>query len=532
MKSSPCGFGGTSRNSSPVRFHDPRKQDAPRPKAVLTTLTLLGVIYTASISGGYGLEDSVRAGGPLLTILFLVAIPFVWGIPVSLCVAELSCAIPSNAGPIMWVNCSFSPWLTFAAVQWTTIFNFVDNSLYPSVFADYCATLFSLTTLGKNAIKLLFISICTLINIRGVQFVGSFSVAIMIITIMPFFLMFSMQLFEGLDWERIAEIPSSIQWSLFLPVVAWNFSGFDSSGNVIEEVQDPHSTFIKALLLMIGAALVTYVPPILAGASAEALQDVPFSEWGDGFWVMVGHAIGGTPMATLVMIGGGISTLGLMTTLLATTSRSLAGMGSINAFPSFISEWISAHSEDHGSPTRATLVNALVTATLAISFTFQSLVKIDQLLYAIRLILILSSFLKLRLTQPLLVRPYTAPGGTLSACFWAGVPILFSLFLIAMILTDGKVILLSSICVIIGTLLVSYVTVRYFRPEGFEGALVEEYDDADTQIFGTLLEMESPEWRIYHPSNHFIENPPHVDFATFQNEKERLESLQRQYLQS
>lgn len=532
MSSSPCGLGSSSRTSSPVRFHDPRKQDAPRPKAVLTTLTLLGVIYTASISGGYGLEDSVRAGGPLLTILFLVAIPFVWGIPVSLCVAELSCAIPSNAGPIMWVNCSFPPWLTFAAVQWTSIFNFVDNSLYPSVFADYCATLFSLSTLLKSIVKIVFIAVCALINIRGAQFVGSCSVAIMVITIMPFFLMFTMQLLHGLDWERIAEVPSSIQWSLFLPVVAWNFSGFDSSGNVIEEVQDPHSTFIKALLLMIGAALVTYIPPILAGASAEALQNVPFSDWGDGFWVMVGNAIGGTPMATLVMIGGGISTLGLMTTLLATTSRSLAGMGSINAFPSFFSEWISTHSEGSGAPTRATIVNAIVTATLAISFTFQQLVKIDQLLYAIRLILILASFLKLRLTQPLLVRPYSAPGGTIPAFFWAGVPTLFSLFLIAMILTDGKVVIFSSLVVVVGTLLISYVTVRYFRPDGFEGALVEEYDDADTQIFGTLLEMESPEWRIYHPSNHFIENPPSINFTTAQNERQSLETLQRQYLQS
>lgn len=498
---------------------------------MLTTLTLLGVIYTASISGGYGLEDSIHAGGPLLTILFLFAIPFVWGIPVSLCVAELSCAIPSNAGPIMWVNCSFPSWLTFSAVQWTALFNIVDNSLYPSVFADYCATLFSLTPLVQNIVKVLFLSICTAINVFGVQLVGSFSVLIMVITIAPFFIMFALQLPHGLDWERIATVPDSIEWSLFLPVVAWNFSGFDSAGNVIEEVQDPHSTFIRALLLMIGAALATYIPPILAGASAASLQQVPFSDWGDGFWVMVGQAVGGTPMAVIVMLGGGISTLGLMTTLLATTSRSLAGMGSINAFPNFVSEWIAVYSERWGTPVRAILVNSVVTSVLAICLTFQSLVMLDQVLYGLRLILILSSFLKLRLTQPLLVRPYAAPGGTLMAFVWAGVPIAFSLYLITMVLTGGKVILFTSLLIIFGIMLLSYVTVRYFRPEGFEGALVEEYDDADTQMYGTILEMESPEWRKFHPSSHFIENPPPIDFSKFQDEHQRLEALQRKHLQ-
>ncbi|KAG5492327.1 hypothetical protein GH5_01244 [Leishmania sp. Ghana 2012 LV757] len=322
------------RSASPiVRFHSPRVETEVRPKAVLTTVTLLGVIYTASISGGYGLEESVSAGGPLLSIVFLCLIPFIWGIPVSLCVAELSCAIPSNAGPIMWVNCAFPSWVTFTAVLWTAFLNLVDNSLYPTVFADYCTALFHLGWLEGAFLKIAFLWMCAIINIVGVTLVGIFSVGIMLITILPFFLIFLLQLPHGLDWERITYIPDSVNWAVFLPVIAWNFSGFDSAGNVIEEVQNPNPTFIRALILMIAAALATYIPPILAGASAEKLNHVRFDQWDDGFWVKVGAAVGGTPMAATVMIGGAISTLGLMTTLLATTSRSLAGMGTLNAFP-------------------------------------------------------------------------------------------------------------------------------------------------------------------------------------------------------
>ncbi|GET92962.1 amino acid permease, putative [Leishmania tarentolae] len=493
-----------------VRFSSPRVENAVRPKPVLTTLTLLGVIYTASISGGYGLEESVRAGGPLLSILFLCVIPFVWGIPVSLCVAELSCAIPSNAGPIMWVNCAFPSWMTFMTVLWTTFLNFVDNSLYPAVFADYCATLFHLGWLESAFVKVLFLCICAVINIVGVTLVGVLSVGIMLITILPFFVIFLLQLPHGLNWKRITYIPEHIDWAAFLPVVAWNFSGFDSAGNVIEEVQNPNPTFIHALILMIVAALATYIPPILAGSSAEKLNHISFDQWGDGFWVKVGEAVGGTPMAATIMVGGAISTLGLMTTLLATTSRSLAGMGTLNAFPSFFSTWLAKYSDTHRTPVNAILVNTTITCALSLSLTFQTLVQLDQVLYALRLIVILSSFLKLRLAQPLLERPYKAPGGKVTAIMLAGVPITFSAFLIAITMTGGPLIFYSSLILIAGTVVVSYITVRFFRSDGFEGTLVEEYEDADMSTYGTLLEMESSEWRYLHQRHTLIDCPPRM----------------------
>ncbi|XQJ31375.1 amino acid permease, putative [Leishmania guyanensis] len=501
------------RVSPVVRFRSPRVETVVRPKAVLTTLTLLGVIYTASISGGYGLEESVRAGGPLLSILFLCLIPFVWGIPVSLCVAELSCAIPSNAGPIMWVNCAFPSWMTFMTVLWTTFLNFVDNSLYPAVFADYCTTLFHLGWVESALLKIAFLWTCAIINIVGFTLVGIFSVSIMLITIVPFILIFLLQLPKGLNWTRITYIPDYINWAAFLPVAAWNFSGFDSAGNVVEEVQNPNPTFIRALILMIIAALATYIPPILAGASVEELANVPFEQWGDGFWVKVGEAVGGTPMAVMVMVGGAISTIGLMTTLLATTSRSLAGMGTLNAFPSFFSKWLEKYSETYKTPVHAILVNTTITCTLSVSLTFQTLVQIDQVLYALRLIVILSSFVKLRFTQPLLERPYWAPGGKTAAVLWAGVPITFSVFLILMAMTGGPLIFYSSVFLIAGTAVVSYVTVRLFRSDGFEGSLVEEYEDADRSTYGTLLEMELSEWRFLHQRHTFIDGPPHTDVS-------------------
>ncbi|ORC92016.1 putative amino acid transporter [Trypanosoma theileri] len=491
--------------SPTVRFQNPRDSTDARPKAALTTLTLLGVIYTASISGGYGLEESVSAGGPLLSIIFLCIIPFVWGIPVSLCVAELSCAIPSNAGPIMWVNVTFAPWFTFCTVLWTAFLNFVDNSLYPTVLADYSGALLHLNFLEKAIIKVVFLWTCALINMVGVYLVGAFSVVVMLITLLPFLLMFLLQLPHGFDWERISYIPPQINWSVFLPVVAWNFSGFDSAGNVIEEVSNPHQTFIRALVLMIISALATYIPPILVGASAEALKDTPFDKWGNGFWVKVGEAVGGYGMGIVVMIGGTISTVGLMTTLLTTTSRSLAGMGTLNAFP-YISSWLSRYHPKYGTPINAIIVNTTITCILSVFLSFETLVELDQILYSLRLIAILLVFLRLRFKQPFLERPYKAPGGFIASLFWGGVPILFSTFLIIASMFGSFLLFWSTIVLVIGTIVISYLGVRYFKPEGFEGKLVEEYEDSDMQTYGTVLVSESNEWRKMHPHHTFIDH--------------------------
>jgi amino acid transporter len=296
----------------------------------------------------------------------------------------------------------------------------------------------------------------------------------MVMTMLPFALMFLLQLPVGLDFARITSVPPSVNWSLFLPVVAWNFSGFDTAGNVVEEVRNPNQTFIRSLMWMLVAAWATYVPPVLVGASAPRLREIPWSRWDDGFWVVVGDAVGGPALAILVVVGGTVSTIGLMTTLLATTSRSLSGMGSLNAFPSHISTWLSKYHNQRQVPLNAIITNVLVTAVLTSVLDFQELVQVDQVLYAIRLILILLSFIKLRFSYPTLERPYKAP---VESKPWTvvlvSVPLFISFALMVASMQGSSGVLWTSMATIVGTTVGSVLYVNAFRPHGFEGSLVE-----------------------------------------------------------
>jgi amino acid transporter len=143
-------------------------------------------------------------------------------------------------------------------------------------------------------------------------------------------------------------------------------------------------------------------------------------------------------------------------------------------------------------------VNVTVTCILSVFLTFQVLVALDQVLYALRLIAILLCFVRLRFSQPNLLRPYLAPGGKFAAVLWGGIPILFSLFLLVMSMYGGDGLFWSSIAMVVGTIAVSVVTVKFFRTEGFEGH-IEEYDDAEMQTYGTILEDEDDDWRRSHP---------------------------------
>jgi hypothetical protein len=58
-------------------------------------------------------QDGVRAGGPLLTMLGFLILPFVWSVPEALITAELSTAFPENSGYVAWVTAAFGPYWGF-----------------------------------------------------------------------------------------------------------------------------------------------------------------------------------------------------------------------------------------------------------------------------------------------------------------------------------------------------------------------------------------------------------------------------------
>jgi amino acid transporter len=64
----------------------------------LSLAGLATVMFFIVCGGTYGLEEAVSEAGAWWTVVLVIAIPFVWSIPVSLMVAELSALMPKEGG--------------------------------------------------------------------------------------------------------------------------------------------------------------------------------------------------------------------------------------------------------------------------------------------------------------------------------------------------------------------------------------------------------------------------------------------------
>lgn len=85
----------------------PKQNEMKESDLGLLSFTIL-VFYNVS-GGPFGIETTVRAGGPLLSILGIIVFTFVWSIPQALVTAELGSTFPDASGPMAW----YVPFLFF-----------------------------------------------------------------------------------------------------------------------------------------------------------------------------------------------------------------------------------------------------------------------------------------------------------------------------------------------------------------------------------------------------------------------------------
>lgn len=69
----------------------------------VSIIPLVFLIFYEVSGGPFGVEDSVKAGGPLLALPGLFFFPFMWSIPEALITAEMGTMFPANGGYVVWV---------------------------------------------------------------------------------------------------------------------------------------------------------------------------------------------------------------------------------------------------------------------------------------------------------------------------------------------------------------------------------------------------------------------------------------------
>jgi amino acid transporter len=373
-----------------------------RPCRALNFAGLIALTFFCVAGGAFGLEDAVGAGGPLVCLLLILVLPWLWSFPTALMTAELSTAMPEDGGYVVWVEKAFSRFWGFQEGWLSWLCSFADNALYPVMFVDYLAYLRGdMAPLERWLIGTAMISVITWLNTRGIRLVGLSSIVFTLLVLAPFAAMVILGAPQVQPAVWLTGTNHS-DWALLLSTLLWNTCGWDNAGCCAGEVTEPERAYPRAMVLTVLLVTLVYLLPVAVGVSV----DMRWAEWKDGYFPKVAGQIGGPWLGTWLTLAGLVSAVGLFNALLCTSSRVSYAMACRRMLP----QQLAALHPRYATPAMSIWINSIGVALL-IPFSFQELIQVDMFLYALALILEFAALIWLRVHKPEMPRPYRVPFG-------------------------------------------------------------------------------------------------------------------------
>ncbi|KAF8115179.1 hypothetical protein N665_0029s0025 [Sinapis alba] len=419
----------------------------PSPATTIRKISLLPLIFLIfhEVSGGpFGIEDTVKAAGPLPAILGFIIFPFVWSIPEALITAEMGTMFPENGGYVVWVSSAIGPYWGFQQgwVKWLS--GVIDNALYPILFLDYLKSGLPVISRGlpRVAAVLALTFALTYLSYRGLSIVGVAAVVLGVFSILPFVVMcfVSVPKVEPLRWLVVSK---GVDFSLYLNTLFWNLNYWDSISTLSGEVDNPSRTLPRALFYALLLVVLSYIFPVLSGTGAVPLDQ---KLWTDGYFAELGKVIGGGAwLGWWIQAAAATSNVGMFLAEMSSDSFQLLGMAERGMLPE-----VFAKRSRYGTPWVGILFSA--SGVILLSWlSFQEIVAAENLLYCFGMVLEFIAFVRLRMKHPAVSRPFKIPVGVLGSVLMCVPPTVLIGFVAAF--SNLKVAGVSLAAVVIGLVL-------------------------------------------------------------------------------
>lgn len=404
-------------------------------KAGLAKLSLIGIIYFSVVSdfperrpdsgvafsdksqsqagGPEGTELMILSGGPLLSIAGIVVFTVVFALPISFMTMELSAMYPSNGGFVIWITEAYGKTMGGAAGYIQFISSVVDAALYPNLMVSYVSALVDrpLEDFESTVVSVLLIVFVTVITLTGISSVGHGSVAMMLLIFAPFSIFIIITgtgVFTGVSiagWNVspanwVEKVPQ-VEWHQFVVTLAWNMGMWDTVSVCSGELQDVPREMPVALVSAVFLVSLNYILPIMAFTAL----DNRFENYTNGYYITVAENVGGIWAARLLGAAQCFSVSGLFIGVAMKNAWMLSGMAESGLLPSCFG-W---KDRRFGSPSVAILCTQAISVVLAVTGNFEAVIGCDMVLYAVCLMLEITSLFYLRLKAPDANRPYKIP---------------------------------------------------------------------------------------------------------------------------
>src|SRR6202163_1440443 len=271
------------------------------------------VMYSYTTGGPFGLEEQVTNSGPGLTLIYHLAVPFFWCIPVSLVAAELTTAMPVQGGFYRWVRAGFGDFWGFLAGWWNWTASFLLGSAYAVLFTDYLGFYFPQITGWKHyLVSVALVAVIAYINVRGIKMVGRVSTVLEIFIFLPIVTMTAIGLAHWKHNPFVPLVPPHRPvfqvFGVGLALGLWLYSGYEQLSTVAEEVEEPQKNYPRALAWVVPLSMATYfVPTACALAALGNWQD-----WHTRYFSDAAQLIGGPWLGFAMTMAAAITFISIL----------------------------------------------------------------------------------------------------------------------------------------------------------------------------------------------------------------------------
>lgn len=405
----------------------------------ITLVPLVFLIYFEVAGGPYGEEPTVKAAGPLLSILGFLIFPFIWSAPEALITAELCTAFPGNGGFVVWAERAFGTFWGSLMGTWKFLSGVVNIATFPVLCINYMEKIIPSLSSGLTRTLAILISniVLAIVNYTGIAIVGYVSILFGVVSLAPFLLMslIAIPKIRPHRWVSLGQKGVKKDWPLFFNTLFWNLNFWDNVSTVAGEVDKPQKTFPKGLFIAVIFTCLAYIIPLVAVTGAVSVDQ---REWESGFMANAAEIISGPWLKIWIEIGSVLSSVGLYEAQLSACSYQILGMADTALLPRFFA----VRSKWFGTPWLGILISAGI--SLGVSYlSFSDLVASANFLYSLGMLLEFASFIWLRKKYPNLKRPYRVPfklPGLIVMCL---IPSAFLVYI--MVLATKTVLMVSGI---------------------------------------------------------------------------------------
>src|SRR5215813_12565489 len=149
-------------------------------------LPFLALLFAYCTGGPFSLESMVSGSGPGLGLTFLIVVPLLFAVPISLATAEMTGMMPVEGGFYRWSRAALGDFWGFQSGWWNWTGTFLMAASYGVAMADYLNAWIPLRSpLVHWAVAFVTLVVVGVINILGIKLVGQLTLVLLLTSFVP-----------------------------------------------------------------------------------------------------------------------------------------------------------------------------------------------------------------------------------------------------------------------------------------------------------------------------------------------------------